>query len=107
MNKISTVNDLDKKFLESLFESAQNIKKSWPNLEQIGKGKTVCLLFWEPSTRTKLSFEHAAKSLGFNVLDFSPSSSSIEKGETLEDTIKTLLALKVDGFIIRHPEDKI
>ena len=107
MNKISTVNDLDKKFLESLFDSAQNIKKSWPNLEQIGKGKTVCLLFWEPSTRTKLSFEHAAKSLGFNVLDFSPSSSSIEKGETLEDTIKTLLALKVDGFIIRHPEDKI
>ena len=46
MNKISTVNDLDKKFLESLFESAQNIKKSWPSLEQTGKGKTVCLLFW-------------------------------------------------------------
>ena len=107
MNKISTINDLDKKFLESLFDSAKNIKNSWPNLEQIGKGKTICLLFWEPSTRTKLSFEHAAKSLGFKVLDFSPSGSSIEKGETFEDTIKTLLALKVDGFIIRHPEDKI
>ena len=107
MNKISTVNSLDKKFLESLFDSAQNIKNSWPNLKQVGKGKTICLLFWEPSTRTKLSFEHAAKSLGFKVLDFSPSGSSIEKGETFEDTIKTLLALKVDGFIIRHPEDKI
>ena len=107
MNKISTINDLDKKFLESLFDSAQNIKNSWPNLKQVGKGKTICLLFWEPSTRTKLSFEHAAKSLGFKVLDFSPSGSSIEKGETFEDTIKTLLALKVDGFIIRHPEDKI
>ena len=107
MNKISTVNSLDKKFLESLFDSAKNIKNSWPNLEQIGKGKTICLLFWEPSTRTKLSFEHAAKSLGFKVLDFSPSGSSIKKGETFEDTIKTLLALKVDGFIIRHPEDKI
>ena len=107
MNKISTVNSLDKKFLESLFDSAKNIKNSWPNLEQIGKGKTICLLFWEPSTRTKLSFEHAAKSLGFKVLDFSPSGSSIEKGETFEDTIKTLLALKVDGFIIRHPEDKM
>ena len=107
MNKISTVNKLDKEFLESLFDSTLDIKNSWPNIEQIGNGKTVCLLFWEPSTRTKLSFEHAAKSLGFKVIDFSPSSSSIEKGETLEDTIKTLLALKVDGFIIRHPEDKI
>ena len=107
MNKISTVDNLDKDLLVSLFDSAQNIKNSWPNLEQIGQGKTVCLLFWEPSTRTKLSFEHAAKSLGFKVLDFSPASSSIKKGETLEDTIKTLLALKVDGFIIRHPEDKI
>ena len=107
MNKISTVDNLDKDLLISLFDSAQNIKNSWPNLEQIGQGKTVCLLFWEPSTRTKLSFEHAAKSLGFKVLDFSPASSSIEEGETLEDTIKTLLALKVDGFIIRHPEDKI
>ncbi len=107
MNKISIVDNLDKDLLISLFDSAQNIKNSWPNLEQIGQGKTVCLLFWEPSTRTKLSFEHAAKSLGFKVLDFSPASSSIKKGETLEDTIKTLLALKVDGFIIRHPEDKI
>lgn len=107
MNKISTVDNLNKDLLISLFDSAQNIKDSWPNLEQIGQGKTVCLLFWEPSTRTKLSFEHAAKSLGFKVLDFSPASSSITKGETLEDTIKTLLALKVDGFIIRHPEDKI
>tara|TARA_Y100000741_G_scaffold302177_1_gene243793 strand:- start:327 stop:1217 length:891 start_codon:yes stop_codon:yes gene_type:complete len=107
MNKISTVDNLNKDLLISLFDSTQNIKDSWPNLEQIGQGKTVCLLFWEPSTRTKLSFEHAAKSLGFKVLDFSPASSSIAKGETLEDTIKTLLALKVDGFIIRHPEDKI
>ena len=107
MNKISTVDNLNKDLLISLFDSAQNIKDSWPNLEQLGQGKTVCLLFWEPSTRTKLSFEHAAKSLGFKVLDFSPASSSITKGETLEDTIKTLLALKVDGFIIRHPEDKI
>ena len=107
MNKISTVDNLNKDLLISLFDSTQNIKDSWPNLEQIGQGKTVCLLFWEPSTRTKLSFEHAAKSLGFKVLDFSPAGSSIAKGETLEDTIKTLLALKVDGFIIRHPEDKI
>ena len=107
MNKISTVDNLDKDLLISLFDSAQNIKNSWPNLEQIGQGKTVCLLFWEPSTRTKLSFEHAAKKLGFDVLDFSPESSSIKKGESFEDTIQTLLAMKVDGFVIRHPEDQI
>ena len=70
MNKISTVNKLDKEFLESLFDTTLDIKNSWPNIEQIGNGKTVCLLFWEPSTRTKLSFEHAAKSLGFKVIDF-------------------------------------
>ena len=107
MNKISTVDSLDKNFLENLFNLTAEIKDSWPNIKQIGGGKTICLLFWEPSTRTKLSFEHAAKALGFKILDFSPSTSSIEKGETLEDTIKTLLALKVDGFIVRHPEDKI
>ena len=69
--------------------------------------KVVASLFFEPSTRTKLSFEHAAKKLGFDVIDFSPSNSSLEKGESFEDTIKTILALKVDGLIVRHPETKI
>ena len=45
--------------------------------------------------------------LGFNVLDFSPEHSSLKKGESFEDTIKTLLAMKVDGYVIRHPEDNI
>ena len=107
MNKISDIVSLEKVFLDKVFDSTSSISKNWPNLEQVGVGKTICLLFWEPSTRTKLSFEHAAKKLGFDVLDFSPESSSIKKGESFEDTIETLLAMKVDGFVIRHPEDHI
>lgn len=107
MNKISDIASLEKDFLDNIFDLTSNISNMWPNIEQVGAGKTVCLLFWEPSTRTKLSFEHAAKRLGFNVLDFSPESSSLVKGESFDDTILTLLAMKVDGFIIRHPEDHI
>jgi len=107
LNKISDIASLEKVFLDKVFDSTSSISKNWPNLEQVGVGKTICLLFWEPSTRTKLSFEHAAKKLGFDVLDFSPESSSIKKGESFEDTIQTLLAMKVDGFVIRHPEDHI
>ena len=105
--KILDIASLEKKFLDKVFDLTANISNDWPNVEQIGAGKTICLLFWEPSTRTKLSFEHAAKKLGFNVLDFSPEHSSVKKGESFEDTILTLLAMQVDGFIIRHPEDHI
>ena len=107
MNKITSISSLEHDFLVNVFDKTKDIKSSWTNLEQIGLGKTICLIFWEPSTRTKLSFEHAAKKLGFTVLDFSPDQSSIMKGESLEDTLKTLVALKVDGFVIRHPEDQV
>lgn len=107
MNKILDIASLEKDFLDKVFDLTATISNDWPNVEQIGAGKTICLLFWEPSTRTKLSFEHAAKKLGFNVLDFSPEHSSVKKGESFEDTILTLLAMQVDGFIIRHPEDHI
>ena len=107
MNKILDIASLEKNFLDKVFDLTATISNDWPNIEQIGAGKTICLLFWEPSTRTKLSFEHAAKKLGFNVLDFSPQHSSVKKGESFEDTILTLLAMQVDGFIIRHPEDHI
>lgn len=105
MNKITSVAKLSREFILELFNLTKIVKKDWPELR--GSRKTVCLIFWEPSTRTKLSFEHAAKKLGFDVIDFSPSHSSIEKGESLEDTIKTILSLKVDGLIIRHPETGI
>ena len=107
MNKITAISNLQKDFIDQVFELTSKVSKKWPNVKKVGTGKTICLLFWEPSTRTKLSFEHAAKMLGFNVLDFSPEHSSLKKGESFEDTIKTLLAMKVDGFVIRHPEDNI
>ena len=107
MNKITSISSLEHDFIVNVFDKTKDIKSNWTNLEQIGLGKTICLIFWEPSTRTKLSFEHAAKKLGFTVLDFSPDQSSIMKGESLEDTLKTLVALKVDGFVIRHPEDQV
>jgi len=66
------------------------------------RGKTVVNLFFEPSTRTRMSFELAAKRLNADVLNFSASSSSILKGETLLDTAKNILAMKVDCFVIRH-----
>ena len=106
MNKIKDINSLSREWINQLFQRTTEIKEQWPNIS-LNKNKTVCLLFWEPSTRTKLSFEHAAKKLGFKVIDFSPEHSSIKKGESLQDTIRTLLALKVDGFVLRHPEDKI
>jgi len=66
------------------------------------RGKTIVNLFFEPSTRTRMSFELAAKRLNADVLNFSTSSSSVLKGETLLDTAKNILAMKVDCFVIRH-----
>lgn len=65
-------------------------------------GKTIALLFFESSTRTKLSFELAAKRLGADVLNFSAAGSSLSKGETLLDTALNILAMGVDAFVIRH-----
>ncbi|MBI4051005.1 MAG: aspartate carbamoyltransferase catalytic subunit [Elusimicrobia bacterium] len=70
-------------------------------------GKTVALLFFEPSTRTKTSFELAAKRLGAEVINIQVSLSSVQKGESLLDTLKTLEAMGVDLFVIRHAEPGI
>ncbi|MBN2027782.1 MAG: aspartate carbamoyltransferase catalytic subunit [Actinobacteria bacterium] len=67
------------------------------------RGKTVVNLFYEPSTRTRLSFEVAAKRLSADVLNFSATASSVEKGEGLKDTALTLEAMGVDAVVVRHP----
>ena len=77
---------------------AQNLKKL-PHLQ----GRTVTTLFYENSTRTRCSFELAAKYLGAQSVNVSASSSSVQKGETLIDTGKTLEAMKNDVIVIRHP----
>ncbi|MGB9720464.1 MAG: aspartate carbamoyltransferase catalytic subunit [bacterium] len=66
------------------------------------RGKTILTLFFEPSTRTQISFSIAAKRLSADVVNFSATSSSVKKGETLLDTAKNIEAMKVDGVVVRH-----
>ncbi len=68
-------------------------------------GTTLCTLFFEPSTRTRSSFQIAAQRLGADVLNFDASTSSARKGETALDTLKNLEAMGVRGFIVRHPDN--
>jgi len=86
--------------LENANEYAQGV--SLPNLS----GKVVANLFFEPSTRTQYSFEMAQQRLGIKTMTFTAESSSIQKGETLYDTVKTFAAIGVDGLVIRHPENE-
>lgn len=97
--------NLSKKHIELILETAQKFKKlftksvkKFPAL----KGKTIINLFYEPSTRTRNSFELAAKRLGADVINIVSNTSSIMKGESLIDTGKTLESMKVDFIIIRH-----
>jgi len=66
------------------------------------RGKTVCSVFFEDSTRTRLSFETAAKRLSADTMTFAASQSSLNKGESLRDTIETIAAMGVDAFVVRH-----
>ena len=67
------------------------------------RGRTVVTLFAEESTRTRLSFETAARRLSADVLGFSAATSSVKKGESLRDTVETIAAMGVDAFVVRHP----
>lgn len=66
------------------------------------RGKTIAWLFYEDSTRTRLSFETAAKRLSADTMNFSVSSSSVNKGESLRDTVETIAAMGIDGVVVRH-----
>jgi len=92
--------------IQSIFETADNFKevinrpiKKVPSLRDI----TIANLFFENSTRTRISFELAEKRLSADVVNFSASSSSVKKGETLLDTVNNILAMKVDMVVMRHP----
>lgn len=67
------------------------------------RGQTIVNLFYEPSTRTRISFELAEKRLSADVVNFSASASSVQKGESLRDTVNNILAMKTDVVVIRHP----
>ncbi len=92
--------------IELIFETANHFKevinrpiKKVPSLRDI----TIANLFFENSTRTKLSFELAEKRLSADVINFSASQSSVKKGETLIDTVNNILSMKVDIVVMRHP----
>ncbi len=99
--KYLNINDIN-----LIFETADNFKevinrpiKKVPSLRDV----TVANLFFENSTRTRISFELAEKRLSADIVNFSASSSSVKKGETLLDTVNNILSMKVDMVVIRHP----
>ncbi len=92
--------------IDLIFSTAENFKevinrpiKKVPSLRDI----TIANLFFENSTRTRISFELAEKRLSADVVNFSASSSSVKKGETLLDTVNNILSMKVDMIVMRHP----
>jgi aspartate carbamoyltransferase catalytic subunit len=100
------IKDINRNDIELIFGTADNFKdvinrpiKRVPSLRDI----TIANIFFENSTRTKLSFELAEKRLSADVVNFAASSSSVSKGETLVDTVNNILAMKVDMVVMRHP----
>ncbi|MGI9541637.1 MAG: aspartate carbamoyltransferase catalytic subunit [Cyclobacteriaceae bacterium] len=100
------IKNLTSEDLNLIFETADNFKevinrpiKKVPSLRDV----TIANVFFENSTRTKLSFELAEKRLSADVINFSSSNSSVKKGETLLDTINNILSMKVDMLVLRHP----
>lgn len=101
------IKDLTVDDISLIFETAANFKdvinrpiKKVPSL----RDTTVANLFFENSTRTRLSFELAEKRLSADIINFAASSSSVSKGETLVDTVNNILAMKVDMVVMRHPK---
>ena len=106
VNHLLGIKYLQKEDIQLIFKTADHFKevinrpiKKVPSLRDI----TIANLFFENSTRTKLSFELAEKRLSADVINFSASQSSVKKGETLIDTVNNILAMKVDLIVMRHP----
>src|SRR5436190_18792958 len=100
------IKELSKEDIGLIFSTADNFKevlnrpiKKVPSLRDV----TIANLFFENSTRTRISFEIAEKRLSADIINFSASSSSVSKGETLIDTVNNILAMKVDIIVMRHP----
>lgn len=106
VNHLLGIKDLTENDIQIIFETADSFKKiinrsikKVPTLRDI----TIANLFFENSTRTRLSFELAEKRLSADVVNFSAASSSVKKGESLIDTVNNILAMKVDMIVMRHP----
>ena len=100
------VDDLDGQALQEILESAESmaeiLARPIPRVPAL-RGRTVMLLFYEASTRTRHSFELACKALGADSLSLAAASSSVAKGESLTDTVRTCRAMGADAVVLRHP----
>jgi aspartate carbamoyltransferase catalytic subunit len=105
MKHLLSIADLDRSELEDLLnlssEFAEVLERPIPKVPTL-RGKTVATLFFEASTRTRLSFERAAKALSADVMTFAPGTSSVTKGESLKDTALTIRATGADLLVVRH-----
>jgi aspartate carbamoyltransferase catalytic subunit len=105
MKHLLTMDGVDRATLDDLLDDADEfyevMHRPIPKVPAL-RGKTVATLFFEPSTRTKLSFERAAKALSADILSFSPGTSSLKKGESLKDTVLTVKAMGADLMVVRH-----
>lgn len=108
-NNLLSINDLSKKEILELIEFANNFfnDKGSFRRESLFPDKTIANVFCEPSTRTKSSFAIAAKNLGCSVIDFNIENSSVQKGESIYETIDALNLMGVDLCVLRHPESII
>lgn len=103
MRALTTIEELTKEQIRHLVKRARQLKTGNPS--QVPQGLVAANLFFEASTRTKMSFEMAEHKVGLKVLPFDAESSSATKGESLYDTVKTLEAIGVDVLVIRHPQN--
>lgn len=105
MKHLLSIADLDAEGIEEILDLTESFvevsKRRIPKVPTL-RGKTVASLFYEDSTRTRLSFETAAKRLSADVMTFSISSSSVNKGESLRDTVQTIEAMGVHAIVVRH-----
>lgn len=104
LRHLLTLRDLPRAAMDVLLDRAQVISEHGGDRQALA-GVGVCTLFYEPSTRTRLSFQRAAQWLGADVLGFDAATSSTTKGETALDTLKNIEAMGVRGFVVRHRDD--
>jgi aspartate carbamoyltransferase catalytic subunit len=105
LNHFTDVSDATREQLEQLLDLAHTISEDIRSFENTRTGRMLVNLFYEASTRTRVSFEAAAKRLGMHVINVSSTGSSVEKGETLLDTFYTIQAMGPDCIVVRHPEE--
>ncbi len=107
-NHLINLTDLDREAIRELLYLTDRFvevgQRPIPKVPAL-RGRTVAMIFFEDSTRTRMSFDLAAKRLSADVLDFPTHTSSLSKGESLQDTVETIRALGVDALIIRHASD--